>query len=326
MPSNRLFIGNVKIKNPVFSAPMAGVSDRVFRTLAKENDCALTFTEMVSATAIIYNNLKTYDLFDISGDEKPVAVQIFGADPNIMAKAAKIVLEQKPQIIDINMGCPAPKVVKNNEGSALMKTPKLIGEIVKSVCDAVDVPVMVKIRAGWSKEHINAVEIAKIIEQSGASAITVHGRTRCQFYSGQADWDIIKKVKESVSIPVVGNGDIHSPLDAKRMLEETGCDYIMIGRSAMGNPWIFKRTAHYLKTGVLLKEPSPAERIQMAIRHYQMMLKDKGEFLTVRQMRKHLAWYFKGMKHAARMRDEINKINSSQLVIKKLEDYLSEFL
>ncbi len=318
-------IGNISLKNPVFSAPMAGVSDKVFRILAKEYNCALTYTEMVSAAAIIHRNTKTYDLFDIEGETPPTAVQIFGSNPKVLAEAARIIEKKKPQIIDINMGCPAPKIVKNQEGSALMKDPKLIEQIVSEVSRSIETPVTVKIRAGWSPQEINAVEVAKIAEQAGAKAITVHGRTRCQFYRGQADWSIIKKVKEAVSIPVIGNGDIWEPSDAKKMLEETGCDFLMIGRAALGNPWIFKRVTHYLETGELLPEPSPVERILTAIKHYKMMIEVKGEFLTVRQMRKHLAWYFKGLKHAARMREEIIRLNSTEEVLEKLNDYLKDY-
>jgi len=318
-------IGTVKLKNCVVSAPMAGVSDKVFRILAKENNCALSYTEMVSANALIHNNCKTLELFNIDGEMWPTTVQIFGSDPKIMAQAASIVEKSNPQIIDINMGCPAPKIVKSGSGSALMKTPQLIGEIVEAVCASVKIIVTAKIRIGWSPETINAVEVAKIVEKAGAAAIAVHGRTRCQFYSGKANWEIIKNVKKAVSIPVIGNGDVWEPEDGKRMLDETGCDGIMIGRGSMGNPWIFKRTVHYIATGELLPQPSHGERIKMGIKHYNMLLEEKGEVLAVKQMRKHLAWYFKGLRNAAKMREEINKLDNVRLIMEKLNKYYVEY-
>ena len=318
-------IGTIKLKNCVVSAPMAGVSDKVFRILAKENDCALTYTEMVSANALIHENCKTLELFNIDGEVQPTTVQIFGSDPKIMAQAASIIEKSKPQIIDINMGCPAPKIVKNGAGSALMKTPQLIGEIVEAVRSSVKIPVTAKIRIGWSPETINAVEVAKIVEKAGAAAIAVHGRTRCQFYSGKANWEVIKKVKEAVDIPVIGNGDVWGPEDGKRMLAETGCDGIMIGRGSMGNPWIFKRTIHYIATGELLPPPSHGERIAVSIRHYNMLIEEKGEVLAVKQMRKHLAWYFKGLRNAAKMREEINRLDDIQLIMEKLNKYYAEY-
>ena len=320
-----MYIGTVKLKNRVISAPMAGVSDKVFRILAKENHCALTYTEMVSANALIHNSCKTMEIFDMDGEEPLTTVQIFGSDPKIMAQAASIVEKRKPQIIDINMGCPAPKIVNTGAGSALMKNPQLIGEIVEAVCSSVSVPVTAKIRIGWTPETINAVEVAKMVEKAGAVAIAVHGRTRCQFYSGKANWEMIKRVKEAVNIPVIGNGDVWEPEDGKRLLDETGCDGIMIGRGAMGNPWIFKRTIHYIATGELLPLPSHGERLAMGIRHYNMLVEEKGELLAVRQMRKHLAWYFKGLRNAARMREEINRLEDISLVMEKLNKYYEEY-
>lgn len=318
-------IGTLKLKNCVVSAPLAGISDKTFRTLVKENDCALSYTEMVSANALVHNNCKTLELFNIDGEVSPTTVQIFGSEPEIMAQAAIIVEKNNPQIIDINMGCPAPKIVKNGAGSALMKTPQLIGEIVAAVSSSVKVPVTTKIRLGWTPETINAVEVAKIVEKAGAAAIAVHGRTRCQFYRGKANWEMIKRVKEAVDIPVIGNGDVWEPEDGRRMLDETGCDGIMIGRGSMGNPWVFKRTSHYLATGELLPPPSHGERITMGIRHYNMLMEEKGEALAVKQMRKHLAWYFKGLRNAAKMREEINKLDDIELIMEKLDEYYVEY-
>ncbi|MEW6624136.1 MAG: tRNA dihydrouridine synthase DusB [Bacillota bacterium] len=317
-------IGRVALKNKVISAPMAGVTDKPFRILAKEMDCGLTFTEMVSANALIHNNNRTRRIVNIEGEEPPTTVQLFGSKPEVMAEAAQIVMEQQPQLIDINMGCPAPKIVSNNEGAALMRDPGLAFRIIKAVCRSVEVPVTVKIRAGWSPETINALEMAKIIEEAGAAAVTVHGRTRHQFYSGQADWSIIRKVKESVGIPVVGNGDIWEPEDAERMLKETGCDFVMIGRGSMGNPWIFRRTAYYLERAQFLPKPGAAEKIETGIRHFKMLIEEKGEYIAVREMRKHFAWYLKGLRNAARMREEINRLTSKDAIIEKMEAYKGE--
>ena len=303
-------IGNVQLDNNIFLAPMAGVTDLPFRILCKEQGCGLVYTEMVSAKGLFYEDKKTGTLLQIDEKEKPVAVQIFGSDPDIMAKVAGEAARTGACIIDINMGCPTPKIVKNGEGSALMLRPDLVGQIVKAVSSAVDLPVTIKIRKGWDDQNINAPEIAKIAEQNGAKAITVHGRTREQFYSGKADWDIIKEVKKSVSIPVIGNGDVVNPEDAKLIQEHTDCDGVMIGRGAQGNPWVFSRILSYLKTGIVPDVPSVDEKINKAIRHLQMLVDYKGEYVGIREARSHIAWYIKGLRNAARVKETINKMTS----------------
>lgn len=312
-------IGNFKPDNKVFLAPMAGVTDVVFRTLCKEQGCGLTYSEMVSAKGIMYDNDNTKKLLEINPKEGKVAVQLFGSDPKVLADMAKK-LDDNEDIgfFDINMGCPAPKIVKNGDGSALMKNPKLIGEIVKAVSSNTKKPLTIKIRKGFDDNCINAVEIAKIVEENGGAGIAIHGRTREQFYSGKADWDIIKKVKESVNIPVIGNGDITSPQKAKEMLDYTGCDAIMIGRASQGAPWIFKNVVHYLNTGELLDKPSINEKIDIAIKHLHMLVQYKGEYIGIREMRKHLGWYIKGMPKSAEMRVIINGIEK----VEKMEDLL----
>ncbi|MCD5407351.1 MAG: tRNA dihydrouridine synthase DusB [Desulfotomaculum sp.] len=300
-------IGTVKLVNRVIAAPVAGVSDRSFRILAREAGCGLVYTEMISAQALQYGNKKTLQMVDFKDEQLPLSVQIFGSNAAYMARAAEIVADRGAAIIDINMGCPAPKIVKNNEGCALMKDVQLAAQIVAAVVKQVNIPVTVKMRKGWDEEQVNAVELALCVEQAGASAVAIHGRTRGQFYSGKADWEIIRQVKEAVKIPVIGNGDIGSAVDAGRMLQATGCDAIMIARAALGNPWIFKQTVHYLETGAILPDPGPLERVQMAIRHLKLMVADKGEYTGVTEMRKHAAWYTKGLCGAAALRQRINQ-------------------
>lgn len=304
--SKHFYIGDVKIPNRVFSAPIAGVSDWAFRVLAWEAGCGLVYTEMVSAKALLHANKKTFKMIDLEKEVKPPCVQIFGSDPKCMAEAARLVESKGALIIDINMGCPAPKIVKNNEGCALMKDLDLAEKIIKLVVKSVKIPVTIKMRKGWDEYSVNAVELAVRAEKAGASAIIIHGRTRDQFYSGRADWQIIKEVKRSVGIPVVGNGDVWKANQSLGMLEETGCDAVMIGRASLGNPWIFTQTVHYLKNRKYLPEPTLNERIKMAIRHLELIVEDKGEYTGVAEMRKHAAWYTKGLKGAAKIRSLIN--------------------
>ncbi|WP_253287737.1 tRNA dihydrouridine synthase DusB [Anaerotignum sp. MSJ-24] len=298
---------------------MAGITDRPFRTLCHEMGSGLVYSEMVSAKGIYYNNENTKQLLDIGEEEMPAALQLFGSEPEIMGAMGKKIEGINAGIIDINMGCPVPKVVKNGEGSALMKTPELAGRIIKALVEMQKKPVTIKIRKGFDDTCINAVEMAQIAEENGASAVAVHGRTREQYYSGKADWDIIKKVKKAVSIPVIGNGDIFKPQDAADMLEYTGCDAVMIARGAQGNPWIFKRTIAYLENGILLDEPTPQEKVSMALRHARMLIDYKGEFVGVRQMRAHMAWYIKGVQGASVIRDKINHCESYEEMAELLE-------
>lgn len=321
---NQMKIGNVEIENNVFLAPMAGVTDIPFRILCKEQGCGFVYTEMVSAKGMHYNDIKSGKLTETVPFERPAAVQIFGSDPEIMARTAYILNICDADIIDINMGCPTPKITKNGEGSALMLKPELAGKIIDAVSKASAKPVTVKIRKGWDDNRVNAVEMAKIAEQNGAAAIAVHGRTREQFYSGMSDWDIIKEVKNAVKIPVIGNGDIVKPQDALSMLEHTGCDAVMIGRGAQGNPWLFKETVHYLRTGELIPAPSVQEKIDTVIRHMDMLVDLKGEVSGVREMRKHIAWYIKGMRNAAATRDRIFKETDRDAVLKILKESLLE--
>ncbi len=315
-------IGNVLLENNVFLAPMAGVTDMPFRILCKEQGCGLLYTEMISAKGIYYNDIKSFKLAQIDTVEEPTALQIFGSEPDIMAKAAERLSQLNTAIIDINMGCPTPKITKNGEGSALMRNPELVGKIVKEVSKASSKPVTVKIRKGWDDNSVNAVEIAKIAEDNGAAAITVHGRTREQFYSGKADWEIIKNVKKAVSIPVIGNGDIFNEEDARKMLEDTGCDAVMVGRGAQGNPWIFERIIKYLKFNVKLSDISCKGRIEMIKRHMQMLVNIKGEISGIREMRKHIAWYVKGMRNSTVLKEKVFHAVFEEEVLNLLDEYL----
>lgn len=318
----KLKIGNVELENNLILAPMAGVTDQSFRRLCREQGCGLLYTEMVSAKAILYNNRNTKELLEVSPQERPIAVQLFGSDPEIVGSIAHQIEDGPYDIIDINMGCPVPKIVNNGEGSALMKNPKLVEQLLTSMVKQVKKPVTVKFRKGFNDDCVNAVEIAKIAESCGVAAVAVHGRTREQFYSGKADWDIIRQVKEAVKIPVIGNGDIFKPEDAKQMLEETGCDGLMLARGARGNPWLFSRTNHYLETGELLPEPDAAQVADMIWRHAKLQIELKGEYIGMKEMRKHIAWYTGGLPHSAAIRRECNTLETMEELEAMLEEKL----
>ena len=319
-------IGNVQLDNEVFLSPMAGVTDLPFRTICKEKGCGMLYTEMINAKALCYDDENTKKMLNLEDDGHPVAVQIFGSDPEYMGKAASIMNQYTNDILDINMGCPAPKVIKNGDGSALMRNPKLAAEVLTAVVKNSKNPVTLKIRKGWDDNSVNALEIAKIAEECGISALAIHGRTREQFYSGKADWDIIAEIKQSINIPVIGNGDVFDVQDAVNMLEKTKCDAIMIGRGSQGNPWIFNRINHYMKTGEVLPEPTLEEKISTAIKHMNLAVAEHGEYVAVREMRKHIGWYLKGLKDSAKYRDQINKITDYKEVISMLEEYVQHSL
>lgn len=319
----KLKIGNVTLENNIILAPMAGVTDLPFRLLCREQGAGLICMEMVSAKAIMYHNKNTEALLEIHPEETPVSLQLFGSDPDIISEMAKRIEERPFSILDINMGCPVPKVVNNGEGSALMKNPALVEAIVSKTVKAISKPVTVKIRKGFDDDHVNAVEVAKAAEAAGAGAVAVHGRTRAQFYSGSADWEIIAKVKAALSIPVIGNGDVTDGESARRLLEETGCDGVMVGRGARGNPWIFREILNYLRDGVRHGEPTPEEVKETVLRHAGLQLAYKGEYIGIREMRKHVSWYTAGYPGSARLRQRINEMETFEDLEKSIVSIFS---
>ncbi len=320
-----LKIGNIELKNNLVLAPMAGVTDLIFRTLCKEQGCGLVYTEMVSAKAIFYDNKNTKPLMEINPTEHPVSLQLFGSEPELMGDMAKKIEAQPFDILDINMGCPVPKVVNNNEGSALMKDPVLAGKIIESVVRSIKKPVTVKFRKGFDMNSVNAVEMARVAQESGASAVAVHGRTRSQYYSGEADWDIIREVKAAVHIPVIGNGDVFHADDADRMIAYTGCDGVMIGRGIEGNPWLFANILHYRKTGEILEKPDIYTVTDMIRRHTKMQMAYKGDDLGIREMRKHIGWYTTGYPGSSALRRQVNQVSSYDQLCQLLDEYLAAY-
>ncbi len=314
-------IGSVELQNNVFLAPMAGITDKPFRQICRRFGAGLVCSEMISAKGLYYNDKKTASLMDMAG-ENPCAIQIFGSEPEIMAEVIPKVMEYKPDIIDINMGCPAPKIVNNGDGSALMKTPELMGKIMRAVKDASPVPVTAKIRKGWEED--NSLLCARILEENGADAITVHGRTRTEFYSGKADWNVIRNIKRELHIPVIGNGDIWTALDAKAMINYTDCDGIMVARGAQGNPWIFKEISELLMTGEIATTVSPRERLTVCLEHVKKLVDDKGESRGIKEARKHIAWYIKGLKGSSQIKTEVFKIGDFDTMNRVLYDYIDK--
>ena len=307
-------IGNIILDNPFFLAPLAGITDAPFRRICKEQGAGLVYSEMVSGKGLYYNDKATERLLKIYEDEKPVAFQIFGSEPEIISYTAKKLADRENCILDINMGCPVPKVVKNGEGSALLKNPKLVGTIIRAAVSSTEKPVTAKIRIGWDSDSVNAVEIAKVIEDAGASAIGVHGRTREQYYSGKADWDVIRQVKEAVSIPVIGNGDVFSGQDAMNLKKETGCDFVMIARGALGNPWIFREALALWNGQEVPPAPLLGEKAALILKHFDLLLEEKGEYAAVREMRKHAGWYLKGIPGSASIRRQLNSIVKADIL------------